>query len=109
MIRTWTSKSPDSIIENQLLSIKDELHRSEPGQTEIGLAQLANTVIDMKAHLLAGVNKKKVLGVVPKNVNQMLEEADNIADRIIIQLVKEEYKKGADHIRAIAKAEGIQL
>jgi hypothetical protein len=95
MIRTWTSKSPDSIIENQLLSIKDELHRSEPGQTEIGLAQLANTVIDMKAHLLAGVNKKKVLGVVPKNANQMLEEADDIADRIIIQLVKEEYKKGA--------------
>lgn len=59
MIQMWASNSQDSTIENQLLTIKDNLHESEPGQTEIGLAQLTNAVIDMRTHLLAGVKKKK--------------------------------------------------
>jgi hypothetical protein len=82
-------------LEYHLPILKEGLLGSGPGQTEIDLAQLADAVIDMRAHLRSGIKEQKAAGIRLKNENLILDKADDISDRIIIQLIKEEYKKRA--------------
>jgi len=103
MSQAGESYSPGAIIEDHLRRLKEELFRSEQGQAEIDLSELANAVFDMKANLLAGIEEKKALGIIYKNENQILNEANDISDRVIIQLVKEEYKKGSISVQRLGQ------
>jgi len=87
-------KSPGSIIEQQLVRLKENVDKFEQGQAKTDLADLAEAVHEMKAKLLAGIEEQKALGIIYKNEGQIIGEADEISDRVIVQLVKEEYKKG---------------
>ena len=93
--------SPGSIIAWQLDRLKDELDKSENGELEIDLSDLAKAVFDMKTNLLAKIEEQKALGIIYKNEKQILDEANDISDRVIIQLVREEYKKGEISIQRL--------
>lgn len=95
MIEAAASDRQNPILESQLLILKEGLLGSGPGQTEMDLAQLADAFIDMKTHLRSGIKAQKAAGIRLKYENSILNKADDISDRIIIQLVKEEYKKRA--------------
>ena len=82
------------VIAAQLASLRTEIEKFEKGQDEISLPDLADAVFEMKAHLLAGIEEQKNLGIIYENENQILDEANNISDRVIIQIVKDEYQKG---------------
>jgi hypothetical protein len=103
MTQAGESYSPGSVIANHLRHLKEEVSRCEQGQAEIDLAELANAVFDMKAHLLAGIEEKKALGIIYENENEILNEAHDVSDRVIIQLVKEEYKKGAISVQRLGQ------
>jgi GGDEF domain-containing protein len=93
---------PGTIIARQLDGLKEELDQYENGVLELDLADLARAVFDMKAHLLAKIEEQKALGVIYYNEEQILDEANDISDRVIIQLVREEYKKGEISIQRLA-------
>jgi hypothetical protein len=97
------SGAPGPIIARQLVRLKKEVEKCEQGQENIELSDLADAVFDMKAHLLAGIEEQKNLGIIYKNENQILEEANDISDRVVIQLVKEEYKKGAISVQRLGQ------
>ena len=94
-------KSPGSIIEQQLVRLKENVNKFEQGQTKTDLADLADAVHEMKAKLLAGIEEQKALGIIYKNEGQIIGEADEISDRVIVQLVKEEYKKGKISVKRL--------
>jgi len=87
-------KSPGSIIEQQLFRLKENVDKFEQGQVKTDLSDLADAVHEMKAKLLAGIEEQKALGIIYKNEDHIIGEVDEISDQVIVQLVKEEYKKG---------------
>jgi hypothetical protein len=97
------SGAPGPFIAQQLVRLKTEVEKCEHGQDNINLADLAAAVFDMKAHLLAGIEAQKNLGIIYNNENQILEEANDISDRVVIQLVREEYKQGAISVQRLGQ------
>lgn len=93
--------SPGALIARQLEKLKNEFDKFENRELEVDLSDLAKAVFDMKTHLLAKLEEQKALGIVYENEKQILNETNDISDRVIIQLVKEEYKKGEISIQRL--------
>ena len=96
------SETPGSVMVQQLVQLKREVSNCVQGPENINLAELTHAVFDMKAHLLAGLEAHKSLGVIYKNENQILAEANGISDCVVLQLVREEYSNGAISIQRLA-------
>ncbi len=58
------------------------------------LTELASAVFAMKRQLINGLELQKSLGVSYPNEQEILDKADEITDKVLIQLVKDEYKSG---------------
>ena len=90
-----------SVIEQQLAGLREEAGKLEQRRKDTNLSDLANAVYEMKAKLIAGIEEQKALGIIYSNEDKIRDEVDEISDRVVIQLVKEEYKKGAISIQRL--------
>lgn len=93
--------SPGPIIEQQLIKLKEEVGNLDQGAEEVNLPDIAEAVFEMKAKLLAGIEEQKALGVIYENESQIIAEADDISDQVIIQLAKDEYQKGTTSVQRL--------
>ena len=59
----------------------------------MALADLAGAVFDMK-QLLEGIEAQKALGVAYENEAAILDHANELTDRVLLQLIKDEYQQG---------------
>jgi hypothetical protein len=82
------------VILQQLRHIGAKVDEAASGKDGIGFDGLAEAVFDMKKDLLEGIEAQKSMGVVYQNEGLIREETNEITDKVIIQLVTEEYKKG---------------
>ncbi len=73
-------------------SLGEGLGEGEGGGAE--LSELAAAVFDMKRQLINGIELQKSLGISYPNEEEILDKANEIADNVLIQLIKEEYKSG---------------
>jgi GGDEF domain-containing protein len=78
----------------QLEVMRLEVEKHMEGESDIALSDLAGAVFDMKKQLLEGIEAQKALGVAYENEAAILENANELTDRVLIQLVKDEYQQG---------------
>jgi hypothetical protein len=78
----------------QLEVMRIEVEKHLEGKGDVALADLAGAVFDMKKQLLEGIEAQKALGVAYENEAAILENANDLTDRVLIQLVKDEYQQG---------------
>ena len=71
-----------------------EVEKHMEGKGSVALADLAGAVFDMKKQLLEGIEAQKALGVAYENEEAILENANELTDRVLIQLVRDEYQHG---------------
>ena len=71
-----------------------EVEKHLEGKSDVALADLAGAVFDMKKQLLEGIEAQKALGVAYENEAAILENANELTDRVLIQLVRDEYQQG---------------
>ena len=82
------------VIVKQLSRLRGEVEKVAPEMEGAGLAELAEAVFDMKRKLLSGIESHKTTGVVYEDEALIREEADQLTDRVFIQLVRQEYRGG---------------
>jgi hypothetical protein len=82
------------LILQQLRQIGNKVAEAGAGQDTVNFEQLADAVFGMKQELLKGMENQKAMGAVYQNEGMIRDETNEITDNVIIQLVKEEYKKG---------------
>ncbi|OQX65529.1 MAG: hypothetical protein B5M55_03730 [Desulfococcus sp. 4484_242] len=58
------------------------------------LSELAAAVFEMKRQLINGIKLQQSLGITYPNEKEILNKADEITDRVLIRLIKEEYRSG---------------
>ncbi|UCE52538.1 MAG: hypothetical protein JSV31_25315 [Desulfobacterales bacterium] len=95
--------NPGALIADQLVKIKDEVKKVSESTDKVGISELADAVFEMKKELIEGIESQKTLGVIYENEKQILDEANALTDQVLIQLVKEEYKKGDISIQRLAQ------
>ena len=76
----------------EVMRIEVDKHLEDKG--DVALADLAGAVFDMKKQLLEGIEAQKALGVAYENEATILENVNELTDRVLIQLLKEEYQQG---------------
>ena len=78
----------------QLEVMRVEVEKHLEGQSNVPLADLAGAVFDMKKQLLEGIEAQKALGVAYENEAAIIEHANELTDRVLLELVKSEYQQG---------------
>ena len=71
-----------------------EVEKHLEGKGDVAIADLAGAVFDMKKQLLEGIEAQKALGIAYENEAAILENANDLTDRVLVQLVKDEYQQG---------------
>ena len=91
------------VIVKQLTQLRNEVEKVAPEMEGAGLAELAEAVFDMKRKLLSGIESHKSTGIVFENEALIREEADQLTDRVFIQLVRQEYRGGDVSVKRLAQ------
>ena len=83
-----------AILYRQLEVIEQEVEKNIAGQGDVNLSDLASAVFEMKNQLIAGIESQKALGISYENKEEILEKSNEIADRVLLSLIREEYQAG---------------
>ena len=97
------TKNPGSHIAEQLNQFKGEVQKASQNADSKSLSKLADAVFDLKKQLGNNIASQKELGISYDNEAQILDEADALTDQVLVQLLRDEYKKGAVSIPRMAQ------
>jgi hypothetical protein len=87
-------RRPGPVLLHQLQVIGEEVEKGLSGGRDANVSELAAAVFDMKKKLIEGMDAQKDLDVVFSNKEEILDQANEITDNVLIRLVKNEYKAG---------------
>lgn len=79
---------------HQLELMHNEVQKHLQGQGEVSIADLAQAIFDMKKQLLEGIHAQKALGIAYANEAAIVQSANQLADQVLMELIKEEYQAG---------------
>ncbi len=85
---------PGPVLLHQLELLGEELEKNLE-KSMLDLSELAGAVMEMKRQLLEAVEAQKALGTAYINEEEIVEKANEITDRVLIKLIKEEYQGGS--------------
>jgi len=83
-----------AVLYMQLEVMEQEVEKNIAGQGSVELSELASAVFEMKHQLMAGIQVQKALGISYENEEEILEKSNEIADRVLLSLIREEYQAG---------------
>ncbi len=83
-----------NLLFQQLEVMRLEVEKHLEGQGEVATSDLASAVFDMKKQLLEGIEAQKAVGIAYENEAAILENANELTDRVLVQLVRDEYQQG---------------
>ncbi len=92
-----------SVITQNLQKIRSEVETATGGDQQLNMQQLAEAVFDMKRNLLKGIEAQKAEGVIFQNEAQIIDEADELTDNVLVQLIREEYQQGKISVQRLAQ------
>ena len=84
-----------TLLLHQLEIMQQEVKKHLRGEGDVDLSELAQAIFEMKKQLLEGLQTQKALGIAYANEATIVENANALADQVLIQLIKEEYQAGA--------------
>jgi GGDEF domain-containing protein len=85
---------PGALLLHQLEMMQHEVEQHLHGEGDVNLSDLAHAIFDMKKQLLEGIQAQKALGIAYANEAAIVENANNLTDKVILELIKEEYNSG---------------
>jgi hypothetical protein len=87
-------RSHGPVLAHQLNIIEAEVDKNLSGLGDADVSSLAEAVFDMKRQLIKGIELQKSMGTAYSNEEALLDKANEIGDRVVLKLIKDEYKSG---------------
>ncbi|MBE9546935.1 MAG: hypothetical protein IMF10_05510, partial [Proteobacteria bacterium] len=87
-------RRPGPVLLHQLQVIGEEVEKGLSGGGGANVSELAAAVFDMKKKLIEGMDAQKDVDITFSNKEEILDQANEITDNVLIRLVKNEYKAG---------------
>ena len=97
------SSGSGGFILQHLQKIGQEVDKAATGEKQTSLVELADAIFDMKRNLIKGLEAQKATGITFVNEEEILEESNQITDKILIQLIRDEYKKGQISVQRLGQ------
>jgi hypothetical protein len=96
-------QGPGVLLMQQLEVIDQEVEKNLSEEPDVNLPELARALLDMREELIEGVEAQKALGIAYSNEEGIFDKANQIADKVIIRLIKEEYRAGKISVPRLAQ------
>ncbi|UCF85143.1 MAG: hypothetical protein JSV50_05775 [Desulfobacteraceae bacterium] len=87
-------RQPGPVLLHQLQKIGEEVEKGLAGGVDANVSELAAAVFDMKKKLIHGMGAQKDFDIIYSNKEEILDQANEITDNVLIRLVKDEYNAG---------------
>jgi len=87
-------RRPGRVLLSQLQALSQDVARGFERKDSPELSELAGAVVALKKQLLEGMEAQKALDVSYSDEESIRSEANEIADNVLVRLVREEYKGG---------------
>lgn len=91
---TASNDRAGTLLVHQLELIQREVAHHVQGDGDVNLSDLAFAIFDMKKQLLESIQTQKALGVAYANEAAIVDNANQLTDSVIIELIKEEFASG---------------
>lgn len=89
-----TASGPGPMLLHQLQMMQQEVQKHLQGEGETNIADLAQAIFEMKKQLLEGIQAQKALGIAYANETAITQTANQLADQVMMELIKDEYQAG---------------
>jgi GGDEF domain-containing protein len=96
-------KSPGAIMFDHVHKIRTEIDKASEEVRGAKLHDLAASVVRMREELVKGIIERKQNGVIYDNEIRILDEAKELSDKVVLELVKDEYKQGATSVNRLSQ------
>jgi hypothetical protein len=94
---------PGHFLLHQLEVIDQEVEKNLLEGRNVDLPEIADALFDMRQKLTEGIEAQKAMGIAYSNEEQVFSKATEITDKILIKLLKEEYKGGEISVSRLAQ------
>jgi hypothetical protein len=88
------NQGPGFFLLQQLQLIEQEVDKNLEDSSDLDVSDMASALFDLRQKLFEEVEAQKSMGVVYANEEEIYDTANEITDKVIITLVREEYKAG---------------
>ncbi len=87
---------------HQLDLMRQEVEKHLEGMGDVSLENLAEAVFNMKKKLFEGIETQKALGIAYMNESAIIDNVNELSDKVLIRLIQDEYKDGNISIARLA-------
>jgi len=94
---------PGQFLLHQLEVLEQDVERNLSEGRNVDLPEIADALFDMRQKLTEGIEAQKVMGVAYSNEEEVFSKATEITDKVLIRLIKEEYKGGEISVSRLAQ------
>ncbi|WP_459922088.1 hypothetical protein [Desulfatiferula olefinivorans] len=98
-----SDSSAGVIMFDQIHRIRMEVDKAAGHASGASLHELAESVARMRDELVKGILERKKEGLIYDNEQAIMDEAKEMVDKVLLELVKDEYKQGATPIKRLAQ------
>lgn len=97
------SMNPGAVMLDHVQKIRMEVDRASEEVRGAKLHDLAASVVKMRDELVRGILDRKQNGLIYENEVRILDEARELSDKVLLELVKDEYKQGATSVNRLSQ------
>ena len=94
---------PGQFLIHQLEVIDRDVERKLSEGAGVDLPQIAEAIFEMRQKLIEGIEAQKALGIAYANEEEVYSRTSEITDKVLIRLIKEEYKGGEISVLRLAQ------
>jgi hypothetical protein len=94
---------PGEFLLHQLEVLEQDVERNLSEGRNVDLPEIADALFDMRQKLTEGIEAQKAMGVAYSNEEDVFSKATEITDKVLIRLIKEEYKGGEISVSRLAQ------
>jgi hypothetical protein len=89
-------------ITGRLSALSSDIKQGLCGGASVALSELAEALVKMKRDLLSEIEAQKSLGILLDRDGEALDQAEDITDAVILELVRKEYDHGKTPVERLA-------
>jgi GGDEF domain-containing protein len=97
------SISPGNVMFEHVHRIRTEIDKASEEVRGAKLHDLAASVVRMRDELVRGILERKKNGIIYDNEIRILDEAKELSDKVVLELVRDEYKQGATSVKRLSQ------
>jgi hypothetical protein len=89
-------------ITGHLSALSSEIKQVLSGSAPVALSELAGALVKMQRELLSEIESQKSLGIILDRDGEVRDQAEEITDAVILELVRKEYDQGKTPVERLA-------